>query len=223
MPERFGERKLIIFGPDNPVPQDWKSMQALIGGFDPQSQYDIELAFQISQAAHDGQVRVSGEPFFTHPLRATYYLLAAGCRHRHHIVACLLHDVPEDTKHLEQQGGDFYKIGSYLRPYDTGEIDSFERLAQLFGRGTANLIETVTKPKGISDKAELAAKYRQQMLTGHPGAGIIKMPDTLDNLLTLGFLPTEKRMRKIREYENSDPVFTRALNVPGNRSEVSSL
>jgi len=186
-----GERPKF-FGPENPVPTDWDSLYPLISTFEPQTQNDIELAFQISQAAHRDQTRASGEPFFTHPLRATYYLLMAGCVHRHHIVACLLHDVPEDTTYLSTVGADYYQKGTYLR-FDDGEIDPIERLSSLFGRHTANLVGAINKPKGIEDKQLLAYRYRQQMLRGPSDVGIVKMPDTLDNLLTLGFLPPKKK------------------------------
>lgn len=197
---------------------DWGSLQPLIGTLDPQDQNDIELAFQISEAAHLNQFRASGEPFFTHPLRATYYLLAAGCVHRKHIVACLLHDVPEDTRHLQVKGADYYKRGTYLRN-DRGVVDPIERLVRLFDRETAELVEAVNKPKGIDDKAALAAAYRQQMLNGPQDTGIIKMPDTFDNLTTLLHLPMEKRLRKVAEYADSEPVYTRALGMPGARAE----
>ncbi|MFW6324292.1 MAG: HD domain-containing protein, partial [Desulfovibrionales bacterium] len=57
----------------------------------------IQKAYVFSAAAHAGQVRLSGEPYLSHPLEvanmlADYYLDA------YTIAAGLLHDTVEDTK-----------------------------------------------------------------------------------------------------------------------------
>ena len=213
----FGERKPVMFGSDNPVPTDWKSYEKLFAELEAQDRYDIELAFIISSNAHAGQVRADGLPFITHVLRATNYLWQAGCRHRRHLVGTLLHDVPEDTTYLETYGAEFYKRGSFERYADT--VDPIERLANLFGRDVAELVSAVNKPEGIPHKAARAKKYREQMLEGPMDTGLIKMPDTFDNLTTLGSLNPEKRRRKVREYGANDDVFTRALRVREYREE----
>src|SRR6266516_7724463 len=56
----------------------------------------IERAHQVATAAHEGQLRASGEPYITHPV-AVAYELAALQMDPESIAAALLHDVPEDT------------------------------------------------------------------------------------------------------------------------------
>jgi (p)ppGpp synthase/HD superfamily hydrolase len=56
----------------------------------------IQKAYEFAHASHDQVLRLSGEPYIVHPLRATIFLmdmkpdLAT-------IQTCILHDVIEDT------------------------------------------------------------------------------------------------------------------------------
>ena len=56
----------------------------------------IEKAYVYSAKVHQGQIRLSGEPYLSHPLEAAYILtqlkMDVIC-----IAAGLLHDVVEDT------------------------------------------------------------------------------------------------------------------------------
>ncbi|MFH0834011.1 MAG: bifunctional (p)ppGpp synthetase/guanosine-3',5'-bis(diphosphate) 3'-pyrophosphohydrolase [Patescibacteria group bacterium] len=57
----------------------------------------IEKAYEFAQKAHEGQKRFSGEPYFVHPVAATLHLLSLH-PDDDTIIACLLHDVIEDTE-----------------------------------------------------------------------------------------------------------------------------
>jgi len=57
---------------------------------------DILLAYEFAKKAHDGVVRLSGEPYIAHPVAATEILLSLS-PDIYTIQACLLHDVIEDT------------------------------------------------------------------------------------------------------------------------------
>ena len=50
----------------------------------------------MADAAHEGQLRASGEPYITHPV-AVAYELASLQMDAETLAAGLLHDVPEDT------------------------------------------------------------------------------------------------------------------------------
>src|SRR4030042_483114 len=56
----------------------------------------LEEAYKFASEKHQGQVRLSGDPFMEHPLQTAYILaelqLDAGS-----LAAALLHDTPEDT------------------------------------------------------------------------------------------------------------------------------
>ncbi|WP_330697086.1 HD domain-containing protein, partial [Christensenella hongkongensis] len=61
-------------------------------------EYDpmVEKAFQMAEKAHEGQLRHSGEPFFTHPLAVADIIADLGLDNTT-IIAGILHDSVEDT------------------------------------------------------------------------------------------------------------------------------
>ncbi len=61
----------------------------------PDKQQLIREAYEFARAAHDGQARLSGEPYITHPL-ATALILADLSLDASTLAAALLHDVIED-------------------------------------------------------------------------------------------------------------------------------
>ncbi|GMA56268.1 hypothetical protein GCM10025858_07710 [Alicyclobacillus sacchari] len=58
---------------------------------------EVRQAYEFARRAHEGQVRMSGEPYITHPL-AVAYILADLQLDATAVVAALLHDVVEDTR-----------------------------------------------------------------------------------------------------------------------------
>ena len=57
---------------------------------------NVEAAFEVARAAHEGQTRKSGEPYITHPL-AVATILAQWHLDAQALIAAILHDVVEDT------------------------------------------------------------------------------------------------------------------------------
>src|SRR5687768_17920029 len=57
---------------------------------------DVERAYRFGATAHEGQCRISGEPYITHPLEVAH-LLASLRLDARSLCAALLHDVVEDT------------------------------------------------------------------------------------------------------------------------------
>ena len=56
----------------------------------------VRVAYRFSEAAHQGQTRLSGEPYVTHPL-AVASAMAEWRMDVQTVIAALLHDVMEDT------------------------------------------------------------------------------------------------------------------------------
>ena len=56
----------------------------------------VERAFEFMQKAHEGQKRLSGDPYYMHPLQIAIRL-AQMDMDLPTIIAGLLHDVPENT------------------------------------------------------------------------------------------------------------------------------
>jgi (p)ppGpp synthase/HD superfamily hydrolase len=57
---------------------------------------EIKKAYIYAREAHEGQNRLSGEPYIIHPVESTELLMSLR-PDIHTIQACLLHDVIEDT------------------------------------------------------------------------------------------------------------------------------
>jgi len=135
----------------------------------------IEKAYVYSAKAHQGQIRLSGEPYLSHPLEAAYILaqlkMDVTC-----IAAGLLHDAIEDT-------------GAGL-----------DEIRELFGEETANIVDGVTKISKmhfVSKEQRQAENVRKMILAMSTDIRVIlvKLADRLHNMRTLGHQPEPKQIR----------------------------
>ncbi|MFA5020794.1 MAG: RelA/SpoT family protein [Patescibacteria group bacterium] len=136
------------------------------------------LAYDFAAAAHNGQKRVSGEPYISHPL-ATAQKLAEMKLDLPTIIAGLLHDVPEDT------------------------ASTLEDIKKNFGPEIAKLVEGITKLgklkyRGMERYAENLRKMFVAM-SDDIRVILIKFADRLHNLKTLDALPPDKQFRIAQE------------------------
>ena len=135
----------------------------------------ISKAYLLAKEAHEGQTRYTGEPYITHPVEVARILCNMHMDHQT-IMACLLHDVLEDTT-IEK------KV-----------------LSEHFGEKVAELVDGVSKLKQIrfESKAEAQAEnFRKMMLAMSQDIRviIIKLADRLHNMRTLAALPFNKQRR----------------------------
>jgi GTP pyrophosphokinase len=126
---------------------------------------EIYSAYLVGAAAHEGQMRVSGEPYISHPI-AVARILAEMRMDSKSIIAAILHDVIEDTPTLK------------------------ENLADQFGDEVAELVDGVSKlaKMDFRSKAEAQAEnFRKMMLAMVRDIRviIIKLADRLHNMRTL--------------------------------------
>ena len=151
----------------------------------------ITDAYAFAEEAHDGQMRLSGEPFIQHPLQTALFL--ADLRlDANTLAAALLHDVVEDC-----------------------DVDCDE-LEERFGPEVAGLVDGVTKltktellseerggrPRGGSDdEAAQAASLRKMLMAMAEDIRVvlIKLADRLHNARTLKALPLERRIAVAQE------------------------
>jgi len=136
-------------------------------------------AYIFSKSAHKDQLRVSGEPYITHPL-AVCGILADLKLDIQCIIAAVLHDVIEDT-HVSKSD-----------------------LAAKYGEVVAELVDGVSKLKHLNfnTRAEAQAENLRKMMLAMVRdirVIIIKMADRLHNMQTLGALKPQKRRRIARE------------------------
>ena len=143
---------------------------------------DLEVlrrAYQFSARYHLRQVRMSGEPYLSHPLEVAH-ILADLRLDVPTIATALLHDVVEDT-------------GVTL-----------EEIRAQFGDEVAHLVEGVTKISKLdfASKEERQAQNMRKMLLAMVDdlrVIFIKLADRLHNMRTLRYLAPEKQQRVAQE------------------------
>ncbi len=147
----------------------------------PDADLDIlDRAYIYSARVHEGQVRLSGEPYLSHPLEVAG-ILADMKLDVVSIAAGLLHDVIEDTH------------------------ATLEEITALFGQEISNIVSGVTKlsklPFSDSQAARQAESIRKMFLAMADDIRVIliKLADRLHNMRTLQFQSEEKRIKIAQE------------------------
>jgi GTP pyrophosphokinase len=151
-----------------------------VAEYQPQADLDmIDRAYIYSARVHDGQVRLSGEPYLSHPLEVAG-ILSDMKLDVISVVAGFLHDVIEDT---------------HAAP---------EELEKLFGPEVLHIVSGVTKLSSLSfhsSRARQAESLRKMFLAMADDIRVIliKLADRLHNMRTLEFHRPNKRLEIARE------------------------
>jgi GTP pyrophosphokinase len=164
---------------------------------------EIYSAYLVGAEAHDGQIRVSGEPYISHPV-AVARILAEMRMDSKSIIAAILHDVIEDTPTLK------------------------EHLAEQFGEEVAELVDGVSKLTQIDfrSRAEAQAEnFRKMMLAMVKDIRviIIKLADRLHNMRTLDAMRPDKRRRIAMETMDIYAPIANRLGIFKMRHELLDL
>ena len=163
----------------------------------------VKKAFVFAQEKHDGQFRVSGEPFFSHPV-AVANILADMELDTSSIAAALLHDVVEDTETTEQD------------------------IANEFGDTISLLVSGVTKLGKIpytSNEEQQIENLRKMFLAMARDVRVIviKLADRLHNLRTLKSMPEHKQREKARETLEVFAPLAHRLGMSKIKMELEDL
>ena len=160
-------------------------------------------AHELSARAHEGQQRLSGHPYISHPIAVAKILadlhLDAGT-----IKAALLHDVLEDTSY------------------------SLQDIQTRFGDDVAALVDGVSKLDKLNfhSAAEAQAEsFRKMLLAMIKDLRVIlvKLADRMHNMQTIDSLPMERRRRIAKEtLEIYAPIANR-LGIYGLKTELEDL
>jgi len=146
----------------------------IIGGVNQKEEELIVKAYKFAEHAHEGQKRMSGEPYFNHVFETAKILASLGMDIQT-IVAGLLHDVLEDTKTTEKElEKEFSSEVLFL-------VNGVTKLGTLKYRGHERYVESLRKLF-----VAMANDLR---------VVIIKFADRLHNLRTLQYLSEEKSKR----------------------------
>ena len=164
---------------------------------------EVYRAYLFGAEAHEGQNRLSGEPYIYHPVAVARIL--AGMRMDHQcLMAAILHDVIEDTETAKEQ------------------------LAREFGPEIAELVDGVSKLTQIKfrSRAEAQAEnYRKMLLSMAKDIRVIliKLADRLHNMRTLGVMGPNKARRIARETLDIYAPIAHRLGINSMRHELEEL
>ena len=187
-------------------PADFQKIISLMGGtasVDSSSEAYIWKAYQFGKQAHQGQLRKSGEPYFTHCVEVAT-ILAEMRLDSVTISAALLHDVVEDTGYTRKD------------------------VEQEFSEELARLVDGVTKLSDIkfrSEEDKQAVNFRKMLLSVADDIRviIIKFADRLHNMRTIEHLTAVKQRRIARETRDVYAPLAHRLGMYRIKSEMEDL
>jgi guanosine-3',5'-bis(diphosphate) 3'-pyrophosphohydrolase len=185
-------------------PTGFDALQKKVRSYNPKGDLKtLEAAYQLAAEAHDGQRRLSGEPFIEHPL-AVAQILADLRLDTTTLTAGVLHDTVEDTD------------------------VSLERLRREFGDDVAEIVDGLTKLDKLQFQTrELAqAENVRKMIVAMAGdirVLLIKLADRLHNMRTVGALSSGKQRRMATETLEIYAPLANRLGVQEVKWELEDL
>ena len=186
----------------NPVSID--TILETVKGYQPNADTDlIQRAYELANAAHSGQKRISGEDYIIHPLAVAKILTELQIDDIT-ISAAILHDVVEDTTH------------------------TLKEMRELFGDEVAMLIDGVTKLGRIQYKSkeeQQLESYRKMFLAMAKDIRVImiKLADRLHNMRTLKYVREDKQKRIARETIEIYAPLANRLGISNIKWELEDL
>lgn len=172
----------------------------------------VEKAYQFALEAHGSQLRLSGEPFITHPLE-TAMIVADLQLDETSLAAALLHDVPEDC------GISFLELEKRFGAEVTRLVEGVTRLdkisAQVQASGLKKIAESEAQVESLRKMfVAMAADIR---------VVIIKLADRLHNMRTLKPLQPEKQLKIAQETMDIYAPLAHRLGIYQLRWELEDL
>src|SRR4030043_133418 len=175
-----------------------------LGSYNPNADTELlKKAYVFSAKVHLGQVRLSGEPYLTHPLEVTGILtqlkldaatLATG----------LLHDTVEDT------------------------LATLEEIRENFGNEISQLVDGVTKISRISlrsSEESQAENFRKMILAMVKDIRVVlvKLADRLHNMRTLRYHSPERQEEIAQETLDIYAPLANRLGIDWIKTELEDL
>lgn len=163
----------------------------------------LQRAYVFSAKVHEGQERLSGEPYLVHPLEVAGILVDLRMDEET-VAAGLLHDTIEDT------------------------LATPEEIRRLFGDQVFFLVEGLTKIAKIeftSVRARQAENFRKMLVAMSKDIRIllIKLADRLHNMRTLGYVAEEASRRIAQETIDIYVPLADRLGVEWVKRELEEL
>jgi GTP diphosphokinase / guanosine-3',5'-bis(diphosphate) 3'-diphosphatase len=182
----------------------YEDLAETVSRYHPDARMEIvQRGYVVSAKSHKGQVRMSGEPYLTHPLEVAN-ILAELKLDEITVAAGLLHDVLEDT------------------------LMSPEELRKQFGDEVYQLVDGVTKIAQVyltSRQQKQAENFRKMLLAMVSDIRVlfVKLADRLHNMRTLQYLPPDRRERIALETLEIYAPLAHRLGMAKIRGELEDL
>jgi guanosine-3',5'-bis(diphosphate) 3'-pyrophosphohydrolase len=163
----------------------------------------IEKAYIYSATVHQGQIRLSGEPYLTHPMEVAG-ILADMKMDAATIISGLLHDTVEDT------------------------LTTTEQLEKEFGKDVAFLVGGLTKLSLISfgsQEERQAENFRKMILAMSADIRIlvVRLADRIHNMRTLQYQTPDRRIYIARETIDVYAPLANRLGINWMKMELEDL
>ena len=163
----------------------------------------IRKAYDYGLRMHEGQLRKSGEPYFTHPV-AVAAILTEMRLDDATIVTALLHDTIEDTR------------------------STYTEVEALFSTEVAELVDGVTKLTNLelsSTHSKQAENFRKLFMAMSRDLRVIlvKLADRLHNMRTIKSMKPEKQVQKARETMEIFAPLAGRMGMQWMREELEDL
>jgi len=163
----------------------------------------IEQAFLFAKKLHEGQYRISEEPYIIHPCEVAKILIDLKAD-TNTVIAAFLHDILEDT--------------------DTKP----EELERLFSKDVLNLVQGVTKLGKLQFKStedRQAENFRRMFIAMANDIRVIflKLADRLHNMRTLNFMAANKQQKIAQETLDIFAPLANRLGIGKIKAELEDL
>jgi GTP diphosphokinase / guanosine-3',5'-bis(diphosphate) 3'-diphosphatase len=163
----------------------------------------ISKAYVFSAKVHQGQTRLSGEPYLTHPLEVAY-ILGELTMDVPSVATGLLHDTVEDT------------------------LTTSKEIEEIFGSEISDLVEGVTKISRMSfsnTEERQAENFRKMIIAMAKDIRVllIKLSDRLHNMRTIQYLPKERREAIAQETMDIYAPLANRLGIGWIKTELEDL
>lgn len=163
----------------------------------------IEQAYLYAKKLHEGQYRISEEPYIIHPVEVAKILVDLKVD-TNTVIAAFLHDILEDT--------------------DTKP----EEIEELFSKDVLHLVQGVTKLGKFQFKSteeRQAENFRRMFIAMAKDIRIIflKLADRLHNMRTLNFMASNKQQKIAQETLDIFAPLANRLGIGRIKAELEDL
>ena len=163
----------------------------------------IESAYLWAKELHEGQFRISQEPYIVHPVEVAKILVDLKLD-KNTIIAAFLHDILEDTDTTAQQ------------------------MEEKFGPDVVNLVQGVTKLSKYQFKSKeerQAENFRRMFIAMAQDIRIVvlKLADRLHNMRTLSYMAVAKQKKIAQETLDIFAPLANRLGMGKIKAELEDL